>query len=44
MTAIEYVFAAAMTVLIVWIVAEVPVVAALKGPRSMRREAIKRRK
>jgi len=37
MTATEYVFAAAMTVLIVWIVAEVPVAAALKGPRSVRR-------
>src|SRR5690349_21122963 len=43
MTAIGYVFAAAMTVLIVWIVAEVAIVAALKGPRSMQREAIKRR-
>jgi len=30
----EYVFAVAMTVLIVWLVAEVSVVGALKGPRS----------
>jgi uncharacterized membrane-anchored protein len=43
MTAIEYIFAVAMTVLIVWLVAEIPVVDALKGPRSIRRELRNRR-
>ena len=37
MTAIEYIFAVAMTVLIVWLAAEVSVVGALKGPPSNHR-------
>jgi len=44
MTATEYIFAAAMTLLIVWLVAEISVAGALKGPRSVRRDAINRRK
>ena len=41
MTATEYIFAAAMTVLIVWLVAEVSIAGALEGPRSVQREASK---
>jgi hypothetical protein len=44
MTASEYLFAVAMTVVIVWLVAEISVAGALKGPRSVRREVISRRK
>jgi hypothetical protein len=44
MTASEYVFAVAMTLVIVWLVAEVSVAGALKGPRSVRREGINRRR
>jgi hypothetical protein len=44
MTATEYIYAVAMTVLIVWLVTEISIAGALKGPRSMRREAINRRK
>jgi len=45
MTATEYIFATAMTVLIIWLVAEVSVTSALKGPRSaQRRGASKHRK
>jgi len=44
MTASEYVFAVLMTLLIVWLVAEISVVGGLKGPRSVRREAINRRR
>jgi len=44
MTPSEYVFAVAMTLLIVWLVAEISVAGALKGPRSVRREAIDRRR
>jgi hypothetical protein len=42
MTASEYVFAVAMTLLIVWLVAEISVTGPLKGPRSVLREAINR--
>ena len=44
MTATEYIFAVAMTVLIVWLVAELSVAGALRGPRSMQREAGNRRR
>jgi hypothetical protein len=43
MTPSEYVFAVAMTLLIVWLVTEISVAGALKGPQSVRREAIDRR-
>jgi hypothetical protein len=42
MTPSEYIFAVTMTLLIVWLVAEISVAGALKGPRSVRREAIER--
>jgi hypothetical protein len=44
MTASEYVFAVAMTLVIVWLVAEISVAGALKGPRSVRREVLNRRR
>jgi hypothetical protein len=44
MTATEYIFAVAMTLLIVWLVGEISITGALKGPRSVRREAINRRR
>jgi len=44
LTATAYIFAVVMTVLIVWLVTEIPVTGALKGPRSMQREAINRHK
>jgi hypothetical protein len=43
MTATEYIFAVAMTLLIVWLVGEISITGALKGPRSMQREAKNRR-
>jgi len=43
MTAAEYIFAVVMTVLIVWLVTEIPIAGSLKGPRSMQREMRNRR-
>ncbi len=39
----EYIFAVAMTLLIVWLVGEISITGALKGPQSMQREAKNRR-
>jgi hypothetical protein len=44
MTASEYVFAVVMTLLIVWLVAEISAVGALKGPQSVWREGTNRRR
>jgi hypothetical protein len=44
MTATECIFAAVMTLRIVWLVGEISIAGALKGPWSAQREALNRRK
>jgi hypothetical protein len=44
MTIAEYIFGATMTLMIVWLVAEISATGALKGPQSVQRAAINRHK